>query len=386
MLISIYMLLPSCQNTRQESASESNVIQKVLAEDFEVPWAIEIIGEEDFLVTERMGGLFHYENGKVERVKGLPQSRTFKADRHYGGMLDVSLHPQFESNQMVYLAYVNTNYQLIIVRFRLEENNALDLETIFTSNQFSVGTRIAWQDDAHFFFTFGVGGSPTPDPGPQDLSDPRGKIFRLMANGQIPDDNPVWPGTNEPSGIWSYGHRDSQGLFYDAEEKVLYANEHGPLGGDELNVISKYGNYGWPLFSYGINYDQTPVSDMTEEEAARHTILPMKYWKPADFFDGGLGSGTIYQLAPSGLIKLKNSNFNDWNGAFLMGALTYQNLVLYNPNTDKSEIVMSGAGRIRDIAQLPSGNLIILIDESSPRWRDSGRLVKLSPKNDQNNR
>lgn len=269
---------------------------------------------------------------------------------------------------MAYLAYVNEDYHLSVVRFRLKGNTAQDVEIIFKSNQFAIGSRIAWKDNTHFFLTFGAGGAPGPDPGPQDLTNPKGKIFRLMADGSIPEDNPVFPGMSEPSGIWTYGHRDPQGLFYDKDNETLYSNEHGPLGGDEFNVITKEGNYGWPLFSYGLNYDNTKVSDMTEEEAAKNTILPIKHWTP-DF-----------RLAPSCLIRLKNSNFEPWNGSFLMGALTYKHLVLYNPDTDETEIVLPKAGRVRDIAQLPSGNLVILIDQNSPRYWSKGRLVKLTLK------
>ena len=363
------LLCISCQKAAPKSMEpEIDIGQEVLAEGFKIPWAIEVIAEEDFLFTDRMGGLYHYENGDVRKVKGLPESRTYRTDREYGGMMDVSLHPKFEANSMVYLAFVDVNYTNTVARFVLQENTALDVEIIFTSDQFSIGSRIAWQDDNHFFLTFGVGGAPKPDPGPQDVFDPRGKIFRLMADGSIPKDNPVLPGMSEPSGIWTYGHRDPQGLFYDVEDSVLYSNEHGPMGGDELNVITKGGNYGWPLFSYGLNYDGTKVSDMTKEEAAQSTILPMKYWDPS------------FRLAPSSLVKLKNSNFEDWNGSFLMGALAYQHLVLYNPATDQTEIVMPKAGRVRDVAQLPSGNLIILIEKSSPRWWNKGRVVKLVPK------
>jgi glucose/arabinose dehydrogenase len=189
-----------------------------------------------------------------------------------------------------------------------------------------------------------------------------------MADGSIPNDNPVMTGMSEPSGVWSYGHRDPQGLYYDIDDSILYSSEHGPLGGDELNVITRGGNYGWPLFSYGLNYDETGVSDMTEEEAASSTVLPLKHWNP-DF-----------RLAPGSLIKLENSNFENWNGSFLMGALLYQHLVLYHQDTDETEIVLHKAGRVRDVAQLPSGNLVVLIEKSSPGWLDKGRLVKLTPR------
>lgn len=352
----------------QKVPSGLNIDLEVLADGFEIPWAIEVIGEEEYLFTERMGTLYHYQNGEVKKVSGIPETRTFMLDRPYGGMMDISLHPRFVSNGWAYLSYVDTDYHLVVARFRLEDNRAQDFEIIFTSDQFSIGSRIAWQDDQHFFLTFGVGGTPTPEPGPQDLNDPRGKIFRLMDDGSVPEDNPVLSGMKAPSGIWSFGHRDPQGLYYDTNDSVLYANEHGPMGGDELNIIVKGGNYGWPLFSYGLNYDGTKVSDMTEEEAARSTILPMKYWTPE------------FRMAPGCLILLKDSNFENWNGTFLMGALTYQHLVSYNPETDETEIVFPKAGRVRDIAQLPSGNLVVLLEKSSPGIWDEGRVVKLSPK------
>ncbi|MDH3602010.1 MAG: PQQ-dependent sugar dehydrogenase [Candidatus Tectomicrobia bacterium] len=168
--------------------------------------------------------------------------------------------------------------------------------------------------------------------------------------------------------MWSYGHRNPQGLYYDFASGTLYANEHGPLGGDELNIITRGGNYGWPLFSYGLNYDETPVSNMSEQEAAATTILPAKYWGP-DF-----------RVAPSGLIKLSDSNFNSWNGSFLMGTLRPQDLLQYNLETDETEIVLANVGRVRDVAQLPSGNLLILVDAGSPNDADEGRIIKLTPR------
>lgn len=358
----------SCRQPEVETfGTEYPVNVEVLAEGFDIPWAIDVIDEEDFLISERMGGLYRYRHGELQLIEGLPKSQTYKSDRHYGGNMDVSLHPKFKSNQWVYLAYVNLDYHLSVVRFKLEGNQAIEPEIIYTSNYFSIGSRIAWQDDKHFFLTFGLGGTPKPDPGSQDLDDPRGKILRLKADGSLPDDNPVFPAAKEPLGIWTYGHRDPQGLYYDTKDSILYSNEHGPLGGDELNIIQKGENYGWPLFSYGLNYDVTKVSDMTEEQAALQTILPIKYWEPH------------FRLAPSSLLKLENSNFEPWNGSFLIGGLSYQCLVRYHPGTDETEIVWPEAGRVRDVAQLPSGDLVVLIDEGTPNWWRKGRIVKLTP-------
>ncbi len=367
--LQISLLCISCNEVNTQIAESGlQIEQEVLAKGFEIPYSIAVISEDDYLVTERMGALYRYRNGKLTEVKGLPESKTFTTDRPYGGMMDLSLHPKFASNKMVYLSFVNKDYHLNVARFKLEENTAKDVEIIFTSDQFCIGSRIEWEDDTHFFLSFGVGGAPGPEPGPQDLSNPKGKIFRLMADGSIPIDNPIFSGMSEPSGVWSYGHRDPQGLYYDKDDGLLYANEHGPLGGDELNIITKGGNYGWPLFSYGLNYDMSKVSEMTEEEAAKSTILPIKYWTPD------------YRLAPSCLLKLKDSNFEEWNNSFLMGALTYQHLVRYDHNSGEMEVVLSKVGRVRDVAQLPSGNLVILIDHKSPRIWASGRIVKLTLK------
>jgi glucose/arabinose dehydrogenase len=305
--------------------------------------------------------------GDVTEVEGVPESQTIDV---YGGLLDVSLHPDFEDNRLVYVAYNDAGFGLAVARFELRDDRAHNLEVIYQSTEFSIGSRIAWEDASHFFLSFGVGGSPYPVPGAQDLSSDRGKIHRLTADGQIPSDNPVLPGASEPSTIWSYGHRNPQGLHYDAAQRTLYANEHGPMGGDELNIITAGGNYGWPLFSYGLNYDGTPVSDMTEEQAADVSILPVKAWGP-DF-----------RVAPSGLLLIDGSQFPSWGGSFLMGALNPQHLLRYDPATDETEIVLERVGRVRDIAQLPSGTLLVSVDAGSPNPADRGRIIHLSPGGD----
>jgi glucose/arabinose dehydrogenase len=239
---------------------------------------------------------------------------------------------------------------------------------IYESAEFSIGSRIEWEDASHFFLSFGVGGDPYPAPGPQDLTSDVGKIHRLMADGQIPPDNPILPGASQPSTIWSYGHRNPQGLYYDALKRTLYATEHGPLGGDELNIVVAGGNYGWPLFSYGLNYNRTPVSDMSESAARAVSILPAKFWGPDN------------RVAPSGLLFVEGSLYAEWNGAFLLGALNPQHLLRYDPATDETEIVLRNVGRVRDIAQLPSGKLLIAVDAGSPKQSDRGRIIELSPR------
>ncbi len=366
-------LLPSCQEGEilapDAPVAPHNEITEpgVLASGYRIPDGIAVISEEEFLFAERSGALYHYVGGEVTAIAGIPESRTVDM---FGGLLDVSLHPGFEDNRLVYIAYNDAGFGLAVARFELRDDRARNLEVVHESNDFSIGSRIAWEDSSHFFLSFGVGGSPYPVPGPQDLGSDLGKIHRLTADGGIPPDNPLLPGASAPSTIWSYGHRNPQGLHYDAAQQTLYESEHGPMGGDELNIITAGGNYGWPLFSYGLNYDGTPVSDMTEEEAAAVSILPAKFWGP-DF-----------RVAPSGLLLIEDGQLPSWTGSFLLGALNPQHLLRYDPATDETEIVLTNVGRVRDVARLPSGKLLISVDAGSPSPSRSGRIIQLSPEGD----
>ena len=343
---------------------------QTIATNFEIPWGIEILSENEFLVTERTGALYHFLDGAIQRVSNIPASRTVEDQFgiKYGGMMDVSLHPEYASNNLVYITYVANDFKLKVARFELVDDTAVDIEVIFGSQDFSIGSRIAWPDSEHFFLSLGVGGSPFPDPGPQNLNSDLGKIHRLMSDGSVPEDNPILPGATAPTSIWTYGHRNPQGLWYDEDAEILYANEHGPLGGDELNIILKGENYGWPLFSYGLNYDNSAVSNMTEEEAAESTQLPIKHWTSS------------FRVAPSGLLMVEDSNIESWNGSFLMGALSPQDLLRYNMQTDETEIVLRDVGRVRDIAQLPGGDFLMLIDARSPNQSETGRVVRVMAK------
>jgi glucose/arabinose dehydrogenase len=337
----------------------------VLASGYGITDGIAVIGESEFLFADRAGAVYHYVGGRVSEVRGIPATRMSTV---YGGLLDVSVHPGFAHNRLVYIAYDNNAYDLTVARFELRDDRAENLRVIYQSDEFSIGSRIEWQDTSHFFLSFGVGGDPYPQPGPQDLSADVGKIHRITADGQIPRDNPIFAGTSTPSTIWSYGHRNPQGLHYDVSARTLYATEHGPLGGDELNIVVAGGNYGWPLFSYGLNYNRTPVSDMSEGAARAVSNLPAKFWGPDN------------RVAPSGLLFVDGSQFTSWNGAFLFGALRPQHLLRYDPATGRTEIVLPNVGRVRDIAQLPSGKLLIAVDAGSPKPSDRGRIIELSPR------
>ena len=181
----------------------------VLASGYWIPDGIAVIGEGEFLFADRGGAIYHYSNGSVTAVRGVPPSKTSTV---YGGLLDVSLHPSFPNSRLVYIAYDDASFGLAVARFELRDDRAERLSVIYRSREFSIGSRIAWEDSSHFFLSFGVGGDPYPAPGPQDLSSDVGKIHRLTASGQVPPDNPILPGASKPSTVWSYGHRNPQGL------------------------------------------------------------------------------------------------------------------------------------------------------------------------------
>lgn len=336
---------------------------QIVADGFITPWSIEIVGEDEFLVSDRMGDLFLIDHGRTVKLDGIPESNTLKADRHYGGLMDVSLHPEFQTNQLVYLAFVDTDYKLAVGRFAFRDRAVQEFEVVFRSNEFSIGSRIEWQDNDHFFVSQGMGGSPLPEPGPQDLTSDGGKVHRLMADGSIPSDNPVFERVGRPTSIWSFGHRDPQGLYFDQSKDVLYSTEHGPLGGDEFNIILKGSNYGWPRFSYGFNYDGSTVGDLSEEEADSLTVLPVKAWGPS------------FNMAPSSLSLVELPGLGS---RFVWGSLAQQRMIAYDIASDRTSIVLDRFGRIREVKQLPDGDLLVLVDSESSYSTYSGSLVRIA--------
>ena len=336
----------------------------VIAHGFRVPGAIAVIGDQEFLLAERSGTLHHFKDGGLTAIAGVPRSRMSDV---WGGLLDVSLHPDFAVNRQVYLAYTDRDYGLAVARFTLRDGQAENAEVIHESDEFSIGSRIEWQDSDRFFLSHGIGGDPYPMVGSQVLDADVGKIHRLTADGGIPVDNPVLPGKSAPSTVWSYGHRNPQGLYFDSDEGRLFAVEHGPMGGDELNVVDAGGNYGWPLFSYGLNYDGSAVSTMTAVEASAVSTLPVAHWGP-DF-----------RVAPSGLLRIREDGTSNDDGSFLLGALNLQHLLRYEPTTDETTIVLRGVGRVRDVAALPDGGFLISVDAGSPTPAMTGRVIRLLP-------
>ncbi|NHE58590.1 PQQ-dependent sugar dehydrogenase [Cyclobacterium plantarum] len=358
-------------------ADDSFVIDTV-ATGFTIPYGIAIVGEEEYFITDRIGKMFHLDGNNLTELMGLPAVVTFGVPGLpailHGGLMDISLHPDYASNGWIYICYLAEDGFAKVSRLTLENHTIDRFETIFITrdqNYTGNGMRIAWQDEGHFFLNVGnsdFSTSTNPIMHAQDLNHDAGKIHRLGEDGGIPSDNPVFDGSTSPTSIWSYGHRDVQGLFYERSSDTLYGLEHGPKGGDEFNIIEKGGNYGWPLFSYGVNYDGAQVSTLSEDSASRFTVLPVHIWTVPTPSGG-------QALAPSCLLKVSESRISDWNDHFIFGSLAFRRLMKYNPETQET-VALNVTGRVRTIKQLPGGDLLALVERNDLR-RANGKIIKI---------
>ena len=359
--------------------SDDAFSMETIVDGFTIPYGLAIINENEYLITDRIGKLFHFKEGDLTEIKGIPEVLTFidpgiPAIMH-GGLMDVSLHPDYPEVAWVYISYLSDEGLAKVARMQIANNRATHMETVFTTRTegyYGNGMRIVWEDGEHFFLNIG-GSTFSTNTHPilisQDLKEDWGKIHRLNDDGSIPTDNPILAGMTTPTTIWSYGHRDSQGLYYDKTNNILFGVEHGPKGGDELNIIKAGGNYGWPIFTYGINYDGAGVSTITEEEAAKTTILPEHFWT-VPTADGGQA------IAPACVLKVNGSNIAEWNDHFLIGSLAFRRLFKYNRDTDQT-YGLNIEGRVRTIKQLPSGDIIALLERNDLN-RSNGRIVRIS--------
>lgn len=357
--------------------SDDEFTVSTLAEGFSIPYGIAIVNADEYFISDRIGKLFHYREGMLSEVKGVPDVGLAKLGEVIlmGGIMDISLHPDYAINRWVYITYVSNDCLSKVARCKIENSAITQFENIFTTHHQTIagnGLRMVWEDDHHFFLNIGGTSFSTksqPILVSQDLHSEGGKIHRLMDDGSIPQDNPIFKGFISPSSIWSYGHRDVQGLHFDAALNELVGVEHGPKGGDEFNVIEKGKNYGWPLFSFGTHYTGEPVSLISRDSAATFTVLPEYYWTvPTE--DGGQAIG------PACLLKVDGSNIADWNDQYLMGSLFYKRLMKYDRATNQT-YGLNIEGRVRTIKQLPGGDIIALIERSNT-GESNGKIIRIS--------
>ncbi len=352
----------------QQSATELGT--RTLADGLEVPWGIATLPSgEGFLVTERAGRLRHVTlDGRVsDPVDGVPEVYS----RGQGGLLDVALSPDFDSDRLVYLTYAKPlgwrKSVTAAARGRInEELSALeDVSEIFVQNPPSTtskhyGSRIVFDEEGYAFITTGEHSSGSERVLAQDLSTTYGKVVRLAPDGTVPADNPFVDTPDALPEIWSYGHRNIQGATVDQAGR-LWTIEHGPRGGDELNRPQAGANYGWPVISYGINYIGTDIGEGIA--VADGMEQPVYFWDPV--------------IAPAGMSVHRGESFSEWNGDLLIGGLVARAVVRVDIGADGlvqgEERLLSGIGRVRDVEVLEDGSFVVLVEG------DTGAVVHVTP-------
>ena len=347
------------------SSEQASFRVERLADGLDHPWSVAFLPDGGFLVTERPGRLRVIDaQGQLmeQPVGGLPEIRA----RGQGGLLDVVLHPDFENNAWVYLSYVESGpggMGTAVARGRLSGTRLLDTRILFrllpkSDNGRHFGSRLVFGREGHLFVTLGDRGDR---PRAQDLDDHAGSVIRLNEDGSIPADNPFVGRRGVRPEIYSYGHRNRQGATLEPSTGRLWTHEHGPQGGDEINLPEPGVNYGWPVITHGANYGiGTAIGEGTEKPGMAQ---PLHYWVPS--------------IAPSGMTFYDGERFPNWQGDLFIGSLKFNMLVrleLEDGRVVHEERMLEDAlGRIRDVRQGPDGLLYLLTDESD------GELVRLVP-------
>jgi aldose sugar dehydrogenase len=329
------------------------------------PWSMAFLPDGSMLVTERVGRLRLITGGSLrpEPIAGVPAVHTGSQ----AGLFDIVLHPRFSENHIVYLTYAagtKAANGTQVARARYDGRTLQDLQVIFkamplkdTDNHY--GGRMAFLADGTFALTLGEGFEYREQA--QDLRSDLGKIVRLNEDGSVPADNPFVGRASARPEIYTWGHRNEQGLIFDDVSQRLYETEHGPRGGDELNVIEAGKNYGWPVITYGMDYSGAYVSPYTQRPGLEQPVI---YWTPS--------------IAPSGLAMYRGDKFPAWRGDLFVGALALEHLrrvhLDEHGNVVKQEQLLNDLHwRIRDVRAPADGYLYVCTDEPD------GRVLRLEP-------
>lgn len=362
---------PSETKVAEEPIDETHAIQteKLLVKldtlytEFENPWGMTWLSDGRMLVTEKRGEILIFKDDKFtgEKIQDLPEVSTV----NQSGLLDIEAHPDYAQNGWIYIAYGNPKEDekstTAIMRFKLEGNKAVNQELLIESYPAwgggrHLGSRIVFDNDNYLYFSNGDRGDTPANA--QDLTNSHGKIHRIKDDGTIPSDNPFVATEGAIASIWSYGNRNAQGLYFDKENNILYETEHGPQGGDELNIIEKGKNYGWPVITWGIDYDGTPISDIQEKEGMEQ---PITYYVPS--------------IATSGMTMVTSDKYPAWKGDILIGALRKMHINRVEMDGSKAvsqEVMFQDIGRVRQVRQSPDGYLYAVTE-------GTGLMVKLIP-------
>jgi len=402
----IFLSLVSCAQDKSTTTS-IEYSHEVVVSDLSIPWGFEFLPDQSMLITEKQGELIHFKNGIKTTVNGLPAIKTLgqgglldiKLHPNYstngwvyfsyasddgagegantaimrakkplgqGGLLDIKLHPNYSTNGWVYFSYASDDgagdgANTAIMRAKFENNSLVEKQLLYKASPNSTkgqhfGSRIEFDNDGYLYFSVGDRGNR--DVNPQNVELDCGKIYRLHDDGRIPSDNPFNSNPNAKKAIYSYGHRNPQGMAKHPDTGEIWTHEHGPQGGDEINIIKAGKNYGWPLISYGINYNGTTFTENTSLPGMEQ---PLHYWVPS--------------IAPSGMAFVTGNIYPEWKGNLLVGSLKFQYLnrcILSKNKVVEEEKLIEGLGRVRTVKQGPDGYIYVGVENVG--------IVKIIPK------
>ncbi len=344
-------------------SKDMNIKVEKISSNLGVPWGMTFISDEEILLTLKSGKI-KVLNINTKQIRDISNTPRVLYDGQ-GGLLDVQKSPNFKNDAILYFTYVksvNNKGVTTLAKAKLDKNRLVSWEDLLisksdTSTSRHFGSRITFDDEGHIYFSIGDRGVRK---NAQNLNNHAGTIIRLNLDGTIPKDNPFVNKDKKKPEIYSYGHRNPQGLFYDKKSKKLWSIEHGPRGGDEINLIKKGLNYGWPIISYGKEYwSALSVGEGTHKKGM---VQPKKVYIPS--------------IAPSSLIVYDGKSFPKWQGDIFSGALKLRHInriVLdkYDEVKKEERLLEELGERVRNIIQSPKGNLIISTD--------SGNILRLLP-------
>lgn len=372
-LLCLAILTIACRKDKQDPSVEQpvpltgipQIVTKTVLANAGIIWGFDFLPDGKMIITQKNGQmqLVDTATGSLTAISGMPSNINASGQ---GGLLDVLIAPDFATSRRIYLTYSTTGNFLTLVHFRLEGTTASSwttLHTTATPSEYAghYGSRLAFGTDGKLYWAVGEGGitsqggAASPNQNGQLLNTLWGKIHRMNPDGSIPADNPVFA-ANGRSTIFTYGHRNPQGMAFVPGTNRLYATEHGPSGGCELNMVEAGRNFGWPLFSNGVNYNGGSISNGHNGSGI---TAPLVSWTPA--------------LAPSGLTFINHPSYRDWNGNLLTGSLGRRHLLMINftnnqPGTET--VLLPNIGRVRQVKQGPLGIIYASIED--------GRLIALT--------
>ncbi|PIX08872.1 MAG: hypothetical protein COZ75_09830 [Flavobacteriaceae bacterium CG_4_8_14_3_um_filter_34_10] len=326
---------------------------KTFVSGISIPWGMAWLPDGSMLITEKSSDLIHFINGEKLNI-----TTTFHDlyIRGQGGLLDIEVHPNYLENGWIYISYASNEGEgdggnTKLIRAKLEGNTLTQVETLYkatpnTTSGIHFGSRIVFDKDGYVYLTIGDRGNNEENP--QDIHRDGGKVYRLQEDGSIPKDNPFISVAGAKTALFSYGHRNLQGMTIHPSTGKIWTHEHGPKGGDEINILKKGANYGWPEITYGLNYDGTVITEETERKGMEN---PIYYWLPS--------------IAPSGMAFVTGDKFPDWKGDLLVGSLKFQYLELVKLDGNKviaRQKIATDIGRVRNVKIGPDGYIYIAVE------------------------